>query len=173
MQTIWLQITTIVLYNGYEVICMEKEVGRLRELTQQLARSVAWLEKAEAACCGTTMAQCYVIIEIGKAGETTLQEIAEIMGLDKSTMSRTVDNLVRQGLAQREIDVHDRRYVNLCLTQPGKRLYEQVEASMNAYFTGVWNSIDSSKRPEVLASMQVLITALQNNTCCQNGGGCK
>lgn len=151
---------------------MNKEVGRLRELTRQLVRSLGWLEKNEAACCGTTMAQCQAIIEIGRAEQLTLQEIAERLGVDKSTMSRTVDNLVRQGLASRNIDERDRRYINLCLTEAGKAVCQEIEDSMNIYFSSVLNSIDSKKRDQVLESLQLLITALQKNTCCRNQGGC-
>lgn len=81
------------------------------------------LDKIEASCCGIGFRQCHVIIEVGRAGCVSLNDLAGLLGLDKSTLSRITDNLVRQGLAVREPDTEDRRYIKIRLTESGEKCF--------------------------------------------------
>jgi DNA-binding MarR family transcriptional regulator len=66
------------------------------------------------------MAQCHAVVEIGRAGGISLAELAGLLNLDSSTMSRTVNNLVNSGYVIRELDPKDRRYVTIELTENGR-----------------------------------------------------
>ncbi|ADL07232.1 MarR family winged helix-turn-helix transcriptional regulator [Thermosediminibacter oceani] len=138
----------------------------LRELIRMLVRNLGVLEKSEASCCGTTLSQCHTIVEIGRAGEISLNELAELLNLDNSTISRSVNNLVKQGLVVRETDPEDRRYVRIRLTKEGYGVYEAVESSMEAYFERIFTTIPEEKREQVLESLQILIDAVRKNKCC-------
>ena len=63
-------------------------------------RKLGVLEDGEMACCGISMAQCHALVEIGRAGSISLVELAKLLDLDNSTMSRTVNNLVNSKLAE-------------------------------------------------------------------------
>jgi DNA-binding MarR family transcriptional regulator len=95
--------------------------GRLREAVRILERKLGLLDDLQSECCGVTFAQCHAIVEIGRAGSISLNDLAEILSLDKSTMSRTINNLVTTDLATREIDPKDRRYVMIQLTASGRK----------------------------------------------------
>ncbi|TYP53756.1 MarR family winged helix-turn-helix transcriptional regulator [Thermosediminibacter litoriperuensis] len=138
----------------------------LRELIRMLVRNLGVLEKSEASCCGTTLSQCHAIVEIGRAGEISLNELAELLNLDNSTISRSVNNLVNQGLVSRETDPEDRRYVRIRLTEEGYGVYRAVESSMEDYFERIFTSIPEEKRGQVLESLQILIEAVRKNKCC-------
>ncbi|MCG0274896.1 MAG: MarR family transcriptional regulator [Thermosediminibacteraceae bacterium] len=138
----------------------------LRELIRILMRNLGVLEKSEASCCGTTLSQCHTIVEIGRAGEISLNELAELLNLDSSTISRSVNNLVKQGLVVRETDPEDRRYVRIKLTKEGYEVYKAVESSMENYFERILTSIPEEKRDKVLESLQLLIDAIRKNKCC-------
>ena len=99
----------------------------LRELIRILVRNLGILEKGEATCCGTTVSQCHAIVEIGRINEITLNELAILLGLDKSTMSRTINNLVDSGLVIRELHAEDRRYVTIKLTDEGTAVFKSIE----------------------------------------------
>ncbi|HBG22772.1 MAG TPA: MarR family transcriptional regulator, partial [Peptococcaceae bacterium] len=60
-----------------------------------------------------TYSQCHTLVEIGRKRCLSINELADLLGLDKSTMSRTVNTMVEQGLVTREPDPADRRYVNI------------------------------------------------------------
>jgi len=142
------------------------EIKKLREIIRYIVRSLGILEKSEASCCGTTLSQCHAIVEIGRAGEISLNELAEILNLDNSTASRTVNNLVNQNLAEREIDPEDRRFLRIRLTDEGKRIFKTIEENMDIYFKNVYESIPAEKRSQVVESLEILLQALKENKCC-------
>ena len=74
-----------------------------------MVRNLGILEKSEVTCCGITISQCHAIVEIGWAKQISLNELADLLGLDKSTMSRTINNIVENNLVIRETHTEDRR----------------------------------------------------------------
>lgn len=138
----------------------------LRELLRILVRNLGILEKSEATCCGTTVSQCHAIVEIGRANEISLNELAELLGLDKSTMSRTINNLVDSKLVIRESHPEDRRYVTIKLTDEGQKVFSTIEGSMEHYYKSIFLSIPEEKRGQVLESLQLIIDAAKQNKCC-------
>jgi DNA-binding MarR family transcriptional regulator len=143
-----------------------KESHYLRELIRVLVRNLGILEESEATCCGTTVSQCHAIVEIGRAEDISLNELAEILALDKSTMSRTINKLVDSSLAVREIHPEDRRYVSIKLTNDGMKVFENIENSMEQYYKSIFSSIPEEKREQVLESLQLIIDAAKQNKCC-------
>ncbi len=143
-----------------------KDEKYLRQLIKILIRNLGILEKSEFSCCGATLGQCHAIVEIGTAGEISLNQLAELLNLDNSTMSRTVNNLVNQGLAERMPDPEDRRYLQIRLTAEGAGVYKTIEESMNSYFYGILGAIPQEKQPQVMESLELLVDALKKIKCC-------
>jgi DNA-binding MarR family transcriptional regulator len=144
----------------------EKGSNYLRELIRVLVRNLGILEKSDAGCCGVTISQCHAIVEIGRAKEISLNELAEILTLDKSTMSRTINKLVDDNLVIRELHSEDRRYITIRLTEKGIEIFKTIEGSMNKYYENIFMSISEDKREQILDSLQVLIEAVHKNKCC-------
>lgn len=140
---------------------------QLREMIRILERKLGILKESEFSCCSVTISQCHALVEIGRAQNISLNELAELLNLENSTMSRTVNNLVTNGLAKRDIDPQDRRYVTISLTDNGHKLYEDIEERMNQYFTGIYKRIPEDKKQQVLESMQILLEAINDNECCK------
>lgn len=138
----------------------------LRELIRILVRNLGILEKSEANCCGTTISQCHAIVEIGRAKQMSLIEIADLLGLDKSTMSRTINNLVEDNLVIRETHAEDRRYVTISLTEKGQAVYQGIESSMGIYYKQIFKLIPENKREQVMESLKLLTDAVKENKCC-------
>ncbi len=139
------------------------DTKQLREMIRILERKLGILQEKEYSCCDITLGQCHALVEIGRAKSISLIELAELLNLENSTMSRTVNNLVTSGLAKREIDPQDRRYVTISLTESGSRLFEGIEVDMNSYFGKVYESIPENKKQQVLESLQILIYAIGKN----------
>jgi DNA-binding MarR family transcriptional regulator len=124
------------------------------------------LEKNDASCCSVTVGQCHAIVEIGRVGSISLTDLSDLIGVDKSTMSRTINNLVEDSLVIRDIDEDNRRYVNIQLTDSGRMIYNNIEKTMNTYYQGIFDSIPEEKRNQVLESLQILKDAVRNHQCC-------
>lgn len=135
----------------------------LRETIRILERRLGTLSEHDLPCCRVTMAQCHALVEIGRAGNISLNELAELLGLENSTMSRTVNNLVTNGLVKRDINAKDRRYVTISLTERGKEVFEDIEGSMDGYYRKLYETIPEDKRSQVIESLQVLNEVIAKN----------
>lgn len=136
---------------------------QLREMIRLLERKLGVLEDNQYSCCGISMAQCHALVEIGRIKDISLNELAEQLNLENSTMSRTVNNLVTNELVKREIDPQDRRYVTISLSENGDKLFKGIEEEMNQYYKKVYNSIPEDKKQQVLESLQILLEAVGIN----------
>ena len=143
-----------------------KDGSTLRELLRVLVRHLGLLEKSEAGCCGITLSQCHAQVEIGRRGSMNLNDLADLMEVDKSTMSRTINALVEAGMVTRALDNIDRRYVVIQLTQDGQRFFENTETSMERYYQTILNRIPADKRDGVIESLTLLTSAIGHDTCC-------
>lgn len=143
-----------------------EEVANLRDAVRLLTKRLGLFDKAEASCCGVTLSQCYALIEIGHKQGVSINDLAVALGLDKSTASRTVDNLAMRGLVKREQELTDRRYLKVKLTEHGKQFFEEIEARMDNYYRKVYQSIPQDKRKQVLESIELLADVLDRDSCC-------
>lgn len=144
-----------------------KDAEALRNVIRLLERKLGILDMVESSCCGVTFAQCHAIVEIGRVGTISLNDLADMLGLDKSTMSRTINNLVNNDLVLREIDPEDRRFVKIGLTEKGSKAFQEIEAGMNNYFNRIYLAIPETKRDQVLESLEILLSALGDNERCK------
>jgi DNA-binding MarR family transcriptional regulator len=153
-----------------EGVNMNTEMIELfREKLRQLEREVGWSLKNDTQCCGISMAQCHALLEIGKKEEISIVELAEILGLDTSTLSRTIDNMVKAGLVERLSNPNDRRYVALSLTNQGKDTFTTIEEMNNNYFSQIFQLIPEEKHDRVLESVTLLAGAIKQckDQCCK------
>ena len=142
------------------------QAAMLRELLRTLIRKLGVLERSEAGCCDMTLSQCNALIEVGRAGVLSVNQLADRLNLDKSTASRVSDKLVLDDLLLRQDDPNDRRYVVLQLTDRGTKTYTNLENRMTAYFEEVMADVDPSEREAMLKGLQTLAAALNSNQCC-------
>ena len=143
-----------------------QESRHLRELIRMLEQKLGFLEEGEMACCGISMAQCHALVEIGRAGSISLIDLAKLLNLDNSTMSRTVNNLVHNSMVERQLDPNDRRYITIRLTQEGLEQFRSIESGMGEYFMKIYDAIPEESRTQVLESLQILLKAVADSNCC-------
>jgi DNA-binding MarR family transcriptional regulator len=59
----------------------------------------------------------------------TIGSVAAFLGVSAAAASKAVDRLVRKGLVDRREGATDRRFINLALTDSGRRLLESYESA--------------------------------------------
>lgn len=136
----------------------------LRESIRIFERKLGLLNEIHSSCCDVTLAQCHAIVEIGRHPQISLNELAIKLGLDKSTISRTLLALVQNGIAIRETDPDDRRYATIQLTDKGYEIFEHIEQNMDERFRNIASDIPVEKREQVLESLLILNQALDKKT---------
>lgn len=138
-----------------------EDIRLIRKTMRQLQRNLGWQWKNDAACCGITVAQCHALLEVAERGELSLAELAEAIGLDRSTLSRTVDGVVEEGLLERRANPGDRRYVSITLTDRGRAVCEEFNSTFDHFFNGVFELIAPEKKQQVLESLVLLTEAVR------------
>jgi DNA-binding MarR family transcriptional regulator len=147
----------------------------LREKLRQVEREVNDPFRSDGGCCGISLAQCHTLLEVGNAGQVSLVNLASILGLDTSTLSRTIQGLVMLGFVNRTTSDKDRRYVSISLTEQGRGVYEKIESTFNDYFRQVIELIPADKRDAAIDGVAAFADALKAHnhspSCCAGGEG--
>lgn len=148
---------------------MIDEANQLKQHLQGIVWMLETLDEAEKSCCGITLAQADALEAVGRAGEISLNDLASRLNLDKSTLSRTVSNLVTQGFCERDVHPDDRRYIAIRLTESGRALFSRIDGDLDAYFGQIYQALPAGKRSQVVESAEILLAAIRTSGCCSQG----
>jgi DNA-binding MarR family transcriptional regulator len=135
--------------------------GTFREMLRLLVRSLGLLEKTDVSGGAATITQCHALVEIGRRQAINLVDLAMLLGLSKSTMSRIVQRMQKAGLLLRSTDESNRRYIVIRLTENGTRTYQEIEQSSGSYYQSVFDLIPQEKQSQVLESLSLVTDALK------------
>lgn len=140
---------------------------QLRGLEREIMRQL----EVETGCCGVTLGQCHALLELAMA-PSSLGALAATLDVDNSTMSRTVDGLVRAGLVERVEDPADRRSLRLSLTNSGREKVEFIDDSCNHYYGQLLAELSTKDRRCVLRAVgllaQRMVAQRGTRSCCPN-----
>ncbi len=135
------------------------DIRAFRKLLRQFERQ---LSLQGASCCiGVTLAQCHALLDIEESEKTTTGQIANNLELDKSTLSRTVDNLVKRGLVERQANPDDRRYTLLSLSSAGQKNCSRINSEADEFYESVFDKLPKEKREDVIRHFELLVDAVQ------------
>jgi DNA-binding MarR family transcriptional regulator len=144
-----------------------------RRILRKLEREIELQTRFGGQCCGITLAQCHLLMELGLADTSNLGALAQVMQLDKSTLSRTVDGLVKLGLVNRDIASDDRRFAEISLTQTGIRTYRAINDTCNGFYLQVFGRLPQDKHNEIIEALSLFVEAVIHEreagiaVCCQ------
>jgi DNA-binding MarR family transcriptional regulator len=150
-------------------------IGELREKLRVLERETGGLLESRDECCGLTSSQCHTMLELSGKGKVSLVDLATALGLDASTLSRTIQGLVILGLVHRAASEKDRRRVEIVLSDQGRSVVGQIETLNNGYFEKVLAEIPADRQAALLESLNLLTGAVKRvndaTGCCRPEAG--
>lgn len=141
----------------------------LREILQITMRRFGVLDKN---CCsiGNTeisLVQSHILYEIDKRNNPSMQEIAEIIGMDITTFSRQIQSLVKMELVNKQQSMNDKRVYVLQLTTQGKAIATSIDTQMNQYLEEVFSFMSDFEKETVIRSLKLLNSSMEkSNMCC-------
>jgi putative acetyltransferase len=111
---------------------------------------------------GLTHSQCHAMIELEHHGTLTAGELAQLLNLDKSTMSRTIAQLLRAGqVVMRGAGAgDDKRRKPLALTKKGAKKLAECHKSANRQVNDALAMLTPDDRNTVLRGMSIYAKAL-------------
>ena len=131
-------------------------------LISELARAVRCCQQEAVFCENVTFSQFFILDVVAEKGELRLAELHGILSVDKSTTTRLVKPLVKQGLVVREKSDHDSRSVKLRLTRKGESVRRDVWACLSRFVDMIQMGIPEEKRTEVYEAVKIFLGAMRN-----------
>ena len=108
------------------------------------------IQNQSSCCCGVTVTQCHTLLELEKNDHNTLNELTTKLHLDNSTVSLTVETLVKGGLLYRTIPPDNRRITIISLTQKGRSVCRTINEGNDKYYSEALKEIPDDKLQEFL-----------------------
>lgn len=135
------------------------------DLAEPLNRLVSWMARRDVqeqvlrqAGCPVPLSHTWLLGRIGACGRCHPSQLAELAGVDNSTVTPKLHRLEAEGLIRRETDPHDRRAVLLAVTAAGDQMIRGLRL---ARATMVWTRLQALS-PERRLSVVTALLDLSN-----------
>jgi DNA-binding MarR family transcriptional regulator len=112
----------------------QPDIQRFRKALRIFEHLRAEQVKLSTSCTGVSAARCHTLLALREHMPCSLNHLAGTLCLEKSTVSRTVDGLVRAGLVSRVDNPENRREAQLSLTSEGSVMARRIDTDGNALF---------------------------------------
>jgi MarR family transcriptional regulator for hemolysin len=136
------------------------------EATAALSSDLCWLLSRASHALTTEMTAAleevgisprdHVVLLTAMTGEHTQSEIARLVGLDKTTMVVTVDELEAAGLAERRPSATDRRARVIAVTDAGERKVREADKVLDLVRDDVLSVLEPGERESFLRALGTL-----------------
>ncbi|HLN63531.1 MAG TPA: MarR family transcriptional regulator [Symbiobacteriaceae bacterium] len=132
----------------------------LQQAVQEFVRSFGLLDQSTTPCGRPLPAsQAHALQVLGEEGALPQQSLADRLGLEKSTVSRMVSDMVGRGWVDRAPNPANRREVRLSLTEAGSSMLDQILVAADSRCQAIWRRIPAEKQAQVLETLQLLARA--------------
>ncbi|TDK54159.1 MarR family transcriptional regulator [Bacillus salipaludis] len=109
---------------------------------------------------GLTPKQLHLLMEIG-SNTYRHGDLAGILGVDPSTLTRTLDPLVKSGLVERQHNLDNRREVLIKLTGKGLETVANAHEKHHQLFADILKQVPENKRKQVDESLSILLEIIK------------
>jgi DNA-binding MarR family transcriptional regulator len=132
---------------------VDQVLAASRVLVAVSAQSLAIVEDV------VDMTQFRVLVIIASHGSVSLGNLAEAARLHPSTASRLCDRMVSLGLINRADDPADRRHLTLTLTEPGRRIVDDVMGARRKAIKPILAGMPKGRRAELVTALREFAAA--------------
>ncbi len=105
---------------------LRRDAEDLHEALSELVRVYQFRDRTSICCHGISVTQCYALEAVVQRGAITMNDLAALLWLDKSTASRVVDGLEKAGHVRRVPNPADGRSILLEPTAAGRALHARI-----------------------------------------------
>lgn len=130
--------------------------AKLRMLEREIGRCL----EDQTDCCGVTVAQCHVLLELDGLASVNLKALSARLELDKSTLSRAIDNLVGLDLVRRKEDPENRRQQVISLTKLGEERVADIHRRCDAYYEAMLTRVPAVDLSAIVLGIGLLADAM-------------
>lgn len=141
-----------------------QRLDTMRTASRSIVRELGFMQKGLA---GTALSPSAVhtIIEFGYGTVTTASELGDLLHLEKSSVSRLVQKLTKDGLIEANSDPADGRSRLLGLTEDGKALLKELEDYGRQQMRSAFEHLAKHDFQKVETGLALLAKALRGEEC--------
>lgn len=116
--------------------------------------------EAAMAPLGLNATRYRILVALVRAGSCTMSDLATLIGYDRTTLARAVDQLVAADLVRRASVQTDRRFVELSATAQGEALFRRTIGEAERMNDRLFNGIADAQLRLVLRGLEAMLTNL-------------
>lgn len=151
-----------------EVLKMHKDrISKLRDVSRKLVRELGMLQLNSPAN-GYSPQHWHALIEIDKSPGVTISQLANMLLLSVSAMSRIIAVLVAKGLVE-AIDAVDKREKSLMLTQQGRDEIHEIDQFSNEKIKGAFQFLEKEEQQEIIVAIEKYAHAMEKSRTQREG----
>lgn len=142
---------------------------KVMNLMDAIVKNDQIFENACVNAFGVTTSQASVLLSFPAKDTLSMNELSSEVGVDTSTMTRMVDQLMSKNLVSRQADNQDRRIVRVGLTEIGFKLREAMKGAVEGFYKDSLDEIPVDKRAMIISCLEILNRAFSKGleNCCK------
>jgi putative acetyltransferase len=137
------------------------QITTIRTASREMVRQFGLLNNRFSNIGSTS--QCHALVELDTQGVLTLNQLTDILNLEKSTTSRLITELLKKNLCQIQQDQNDRRNKLISLTKKGIALAEQIHFEANLQVENALAQMSEDERHTVITGLTIYAKALKRS----------
>lgn len=141
-----------------------EQIAAFIEYVSRLALSDRVQQRLAGAAQLVTQSELAALRSVDRHGPLTFGDLAQRLGLDRTTVSRLASSLQERGLVTREADEHDKRKAWLAVTPEGRSLLDGLHGVSHQYYevaTAEWTPEERAAAGEMLDRLRHDLLRLQ------------
>jgi len=109
---------------------------------------------------GLTFAKWVAMISLRRFGDLSMTRLAKLAATDRTTLTRSIDSLINDGLVARKTSSADRRIVVICLTDTGRTLLETIRAEIRPLNRDICANLTTEEQAAMTRYLQKMLSGL-------------
>ena len=126
------------------------------ELLSDLSINYSAIIRKAAAKLNLTSSQAFQLLSIPYDG-IAMTQLSNKLGLDTSTLTRNINNLIKLNLVIKRQHSEDKRIYKIFLTQPGLNTVAKIENSLLETHNEVFKTLDLDYQESLIEILQKLV----------------
>lgn len=110
---------------------------------------------------GLTVPKMRALAALAAMGELTINDLTVYAVAEQSTMSRTLDQMEKDGLITRAISGEDNRARVVSLTKAGRAAHQQIWPTVQAAESAMFEGIDAEEKEEFLRTLSRIMANIR------------
>ena len=105
---------------------------------------------------GYSLTEARVLLEISRTKNAAAHKLADVLGVDRSYMSRIIAKFEKEGLITRQANKNDSRASDIRLTDEGRRVFRELDERSNCQIMQLVSGLGEEEQAQLRQAMKTI-----------------